>query len=950
MANVRRQEVLFLSVLFLLALLPRLFQLDAVPPGLNGDELYNIIDARRIGTGNWPVYMPGNLGREALFFYLLAFSLRLFGLTIFALRLPSVLLGSGAVIACYLLGCESFNRRVGFTAAALIAVSLWPVMLSRIGLRAISLTFLTTLSLYFLYRSLKHATRRDWLLGGLALGLTMYTYIPSRVFPLVIAAWLGWVWWKRPESLRANRRSLVLSLLLAGAVFAPLGVYMARHPDFINQRIVSMTNAVERAQAGEPEALLASLGGVLKMFSIEGDDEWRYHLAHRPIFDPLTSIFFYLGLALSAYGAFREREEADRQPEYALLLLWMSAMLAPNAVLNENPSSIRAAGAIVPVYILAGLGVDAVYRWLRIRTRMPIWAGSLLLGIGLAITLAYTAFSYFTVWANHPQVRTVYHAEQAMMGRYLEQHPAPPNTRVFVAYDYVYDSPTALGLSLFTDHPVAWFARNDTFPWPHDGQENVQSAWYLVPTGHRLPSDALGQLAERSDQETIRYANGDQAFTIYRLASADFSLAPSHEAALTFNGGPRLEGYDLPNTIYSGENFILRLHWQIPAELQNTANRLTYVQVHLTDAAGIVRARGETLLGYPQAGWHAGDRFVQELSFAVPQGMLPGPATLAFGLRDDSGKALGEMKAAPGASSPLVRSRPLADFSVMQGMTVHDDTLVLTGASYRPFLTPGEALNISLSWVALRRPTQDYRVQLQVIEPGADEPFLVQTFAIWPRRYPPTHWQPLEAVTTLHGLQIPIDARADSSLELHVRVLPAPENGDGPVAVTAGSSHLGELAPDTRVHVFEPPAVAINANAHFGEDIRLLGYDVDTEMAYPGGAVYLTLVWQALATPDENYTVFNHLVGLDGESKGQFDSPPVGEAWLTQTWLPGEVIVEEREIPIESDAVPGPAQLIVGLYTAEDLKRLPVTVDRRLQAGDQLVLHHLEIVSGPAAN
>ncbi|HSM58615.1 MAG TPA: glycosyltransferase family 39 protein [Candidatus Sulfomarinibacteraceae bacterium] len=127
--------------LFALALVPRLYELGAAPPGLNGDEIYNIIDARGIGWGNWPVYLPGNNRREALYFYVMALSLRLLGDSVLAVRLPSVLFGAGSAVLAYLTGKELFNRRVGPAAGLFVAVALWPVMSSRIGLRAISLTF-----------------------------------------------------------------------------------------------------------------------------------------------------------------------------------------------------------------------------------------------------------------------------------------------------------------------------------------------------------------------------------------------------------------------------------------------------------------------------------------------------------------------------------------------------------------------------------------------------------------------------------------------------------------------------------------------------------------------------------------------------------------------------------------------------------------------------------------
>lgn len=944
-----RRELVILAGLFLLALVLRLYRIGATPPGLNGDEVYNLIDALAIGADNLPVFMPGNLGREAFYFYLLAFSLRLFGVTIFALRLPSILLGSGAVVLSYLVGRDAFNRRVGLASAALIAVSLWPILLSRIGLRAISLTFMTALTVYWLHRGLKEQRLHDWLLGSAALGLTMYTYIPSRVFPLVIAGWFLWVFWRRREQLRASGRSLLLGMLLAALMFAPFGLYMVNNPDVVNQRVVSMVNAVDRARAGEPEALLASVLGTLKMFSIEGDTEWRYHLAHRPVFDPVSSVFFYLGLALTLRQAFSGGPGEQRQPEYALLLLWMGAMVAPNAVLNENPSFIRAAGAIVPVFLVTGVGVDATLDWFQARTEAARWLSPLLVCLGLALSTVYAAHGYFSVWRNAPEVRAVYHADLALMGRYLEAHAPPPGTRVFVAYDYAYDRPTALSLALFTEQPVAWFAHEDAFPWAMADREQVQPAWYLVPAVHDIPDDVVQRLEARAEKEVVRYDGGETAFDVYRVAKDDVAPSPEKALSLTFEDGPQLVGYDLADTAFSGERINMRLYWRVPPALEGAANRLTYMQVHVLDATDVVRARGETLLGYPQAGWRSGDLFMQDLTLSLPEGMIPGPASLAFGLRDDEGQLLDGMKRAPGASQLLVRSRPLDDFVVTEDMTVYDDALALTGAAFRPFVTPGAALNVELRWVALARLHEDYRVRLDLMGLDSERPLFSQTFALWPGLYPPTTWQAREAVSTLHGFEIPLDLQLEEVMTLQVGLLPAGGNGEALLPVTNGSPVLGELAADERPRRFDPPPVANATDARFGDDIRLLGYALNADGAYPGGALQLTLVWQAMATPDDNYTVFNHVLGLDGQQKGQFDSPPVGDAWLTETWLPDEVVVEEREIPIDADAAPGPAQLIVGLYRAHDLQRLPVVVDGE-RSGDQLMLQEIEVLPAPAGD
>jgi hypothetical protein len=146
------------------------------------------------------------------------------------------------------------------------------------------------------------------------------------------------------------------------------------------------------------------------------------------------------------------------------------------------------------------------------------------------------------------------------------------------------------------------------------------------------------------------------------------------------------------------------------------------------------------------------------------------------------------------------------------------------------------------------------------------------------------------------------------------------------------------LTIERREHIFERPSISNPLDAQFGQRIRLLGYDLDATAARPGGQLEVTLYWQPIETPQDGYTVFNHLVGDDGQIRGQFDGLPSGDAWFTASWVPGEIIADRRTIPIDSSAPPGRYTLYVGLYTAGDGQRLPAFLDGQPQADDRLPL------------
>jgi 4-amino-4-deoxy-L-arabinose transferase-like glycosyltransferase len=120
-----------------------------------------------------------------------------------------------------------------------------------------------------------------------------------------------------------------------------------------------------------------------------------------------------------------------------------------------------------------------------------------------------------------------------------------------------------------------------------------------------------------------------------------------------------------------------------------------------------------------------------------------------------------------------------------------------------------------------------------------------------------------------------------------------------------------------------PPQVP--TNIVLGEQIRLVGYDLDVSDARPGGEIRFRPYWNAIRAPDTNYSMFVHLYTTDSRDiLAQTDGPPTNTVRLTLTWTdPGETLIgADMRVSIPADLTPGEYRLAVGLYDWQTYQRL----------------------------
>jgi 4-amino-4-deoxy-L-arabinose transferase-like glycosyltransferase len=429
----RVPDAVWLLGILALAAFYRFFRLHALPPGLYPDEAMNGNDAlASLGSGRFAAFYPENYGREGLFVWIVALSLKLLGTSVQALRGPSAVIGTLTVAAIYLLASELYGRRVAVLTSLLTAVSFWHVTFSRMGLRAILVPFVMSLAFGLLLRGLRTRRASVVILAGALFGLGAYTYVAFRAAFLLLAATLPLV---PRESWPAGTRSAAVPfargwlpaalLIVAGVVALPLAAFSLRQPDEFGARV----RRVSVMAAEDPRgALWRSTVLTAKMFFVRGDDNPRHSHRKAPVLPLAVSPFFGLGLALAVKHAVRPRRggraEALRSPlpgdrrRAVFLLSWMVIMALPVVLTGRGvPNALRSIGMLPAVFILATGGLVAVAdAGARIHRMAPLALSMCV--VGAAAVQGYRA--YFVEWGRDPFLREAFRQDLVEKAAYLK--------------------------------------------------------------------------------------------------------------------------------------------------------------------------------------------------------------------------------------------------------------------------------------------------------------------------------------------------------------------------------------------------------------------------------------------------------------------------------------------------------------------------------------------------
>jgi 4-amino-4-deoxy-L-arabinose transferase-like glycosyltransferase len=360
----RRVEIAAVVALLALAVALRFPNLETIPPEVHGDEAACALEGRSIVRGEVPnLFSVGWYHIPYLSFAISAASMRVFGDDLWGFRMASVIQGTLSVWLLYILGKRLFSRRVGFLAAALLAVSHWHIHFSRSGINYMQALFATLLVLVFVVRGIQERRALDWLLAGFAVGLCVNVYYAARLTPVLAALYLLHRIVFERNFLRTHWDGMTAMALGAVLFFAPMSVVFAQSPQIFMTRTEgvflftesNLHHAYYTYQVDSiRDVLIEQVTRTVEAFNWRGETSLQHN--HKgPLIDFWSAGLFVVGVAAFSLRWVRAR--------FFLLGTWFWLTLLLGSVLTVDSLFSPRVIILVPAMVLfPALVVDTGWR------------------------------------------------------------------------------------------------------------------------------------------------------------------------------------------------------------------------------------------------------------------------------------------------------------------------------------------------------------------------------------------------------------------------------------------------------------------------------------------------------------------------------------------------------------------------------------------------------------
>jgi len=389
------KELIILLCITTLAFVLRTLILSGHPYPWSGDEMSIGIEARRILQGEVTNYFETGWSSQPNWSFLpTAITEALFGENVLAIRFPSALAGTFAVLFLYLAARELFSSSVALMSSAILAALPYHLHFSRVGVQNVVDSLMSAVVFWMLVRGYRKNDARWFFSAGIAAGLCIYTYAGTRL-ALILSVLTLIFFILRDRKFLSTHWQHLAAFSAAGIISAaPQAAFFARHPDIFigrfGQEGIFLNGWLSMQAAATGKSVLSIL---FEQFTrtflvfISSPALGNFFNSPYPYLTLLGSVFFLLGIGFALAHLW--------EPAYFIVLLWFWSVILFGGILTLNPpANTRMLMTAPPVALLIAIGIEKTLAYpqkfglLPARTVIPMMA--ILVGI-----LTYQNIRYY---------------------------------------------------------------------------------------------------------------------------------------------------------------------------------------------------------------------------------------------------------------------------------------------------------------------------------------------------------------------------------------------------------------------------------------------------------------------------------------------------------------------------------------------------------------------------
>lgn len=371
----KNQTFLLILILFISAFVI-FYKFPYIPKNLAFDELEFAKLALSLDNKPYTPYSPYATGHTTLYYYLILFSFKIFGVNNFALRIVSAFSGILISILFFLVAKEIFKKPyIAFLSTFLLISNRWFFNFPRFAFEAPFLFVLELTTLFFFLKALNKKSNFYSILTGVFTGLSYNSYASGRIFPFFMFFLFVFFLFKKQLSLKQLLSFAVTTFIIT----LPLNLYFLTHPDIRAKQLIFFFDK-NITLVKKMEFLFENLKNYALMFFYKGDPNGKHNFPLKPALNPFMTILFFSGLIFSL--------KEKNKKENLIFFFWLIFSFLP-AILTypwENPNMLRTYTSLASIAYFSTLSFLKLFKFKKLQ---------LILLFCLILSFVYELRTYF---------------------------------------------------------------------------------------------------------------------------------------------------------------------------------------------------------------------------------------------------------------------------------------------------------------------------------------------------------------------------------------------------------------------------------------------------------------------------------------------------------------------------------------------------------------------------